>query len=589
MENSNWSSTTKLIVLLTLIAIGVWALVRFSVAIPPLIISFLLAYLLARPTNWLVRHTGLPRGVAIVLVFIGIIFLIILTPVLLAPSFLSILTNFQFDVSSLTEFTDNLKSTAINLGPLSIDLGDVLKQSAAGLQQYLTTYGSQAVMTMLGMLTSLFWSAFIVVTTFWLLKDGYKLENWFFENLPKPYRRNIGLLIKELDIIWGHFFKGILVLAFVMSFLVGVTMWLLGIKNATLLGIFAGFMEFIPSLGPTLGAMLAVMVAFVGGSSRIPLNSWLLALLVLGIYTLLFQIEQVYLYPRVVGRRVHLHPGIVFVGAILGAVEFGLLGVMLAAPTLASLRVIGRYLYRKMIDMDPFPENPKKEAAIQWRGFLRGQPITAILFDLDGTLAETDDHIIEEWTIRLGPLQKFFPDNDARPYIRRWVMQLEPFASWWLTRLDAVDLDDDAFRMVKRIRKLLGYKKTSELTLVAGAEEALHMLHSHYKLGLVTTRDRHSTLRFLEHYQLTSIFEIIITRDEVRRLKPHPEPIFIAAQALDVTTEQCAMVGDTLADIRAARAADAAAIGVLTGFGTEDILEEADLILDSVVELVDWL
>jgi phosphoglycolate phosphatase-like HAD superfamily hydrolase len=221
---------------------------------------------------------------------------------------------------------------------------------------------------------------------------------------------------------------------------------------------------------------------------------------------------------------------------------------------------------------------------------LRGQPITAVLFDLDGTLAETDDQIVDELVRRLGPLQKFFPEGDSRPYIRRWLMRIEPVMAWWMARLDAVSLDDDAFRSIRRIRKWLGYKKSTELGIVPGAEGALRELGVRYQLGLVTTRDRASTMRFLQRYQLVDVFNAIVCRDDVHRLKPHPEPIFVAAQQLGVTTEQCVVVGDTLADIRAARAANAAAVGVLTGFGNrEDLEREADLVLGSVVDLVDWL
>ncbi len=590
MEEPSWSNTTKLIVLVILMIIGGWVLVRFSAAIPPLIIAALLAFLLSPPTNWLVRHTGLPRGIAVLLVFLAVLVFIILTPVLITPSLVSLTSNVQFDFESFNAFIDNIGSVALKWGPIDIDVRELLLQSAEGMQQFLSTYISQAAISLLNVLSSLFWVAFVVVVTFWLIKDSYKLENWFFSHLPKPYRRDVTRLLRELSLIWGSFFKGTLVLAFAVGALVGISMWALGLQHVLLIAIFAGFMEFIPSLGPTLGALLAVFVAFFGGSSWMPFDNWIVALIVLAIYTLIFQFEQVYLYPRVVGRRVNLHPGVVFVGAILGAVEFGLLGVLLAAPTLASVRVLSRYILRRLMDLEPFPEAPETEAvAIQWRGMLRGKPITAILFDLDGTLAETDDHIIDALARRLGPLQRFFPNGDARPYVRRWVMRMEPVAAWLLTRLDTVDLDDDAFRMVKYARQMLGYKKTTNLEIVAGAEGALRDLRSRYRLGLVTTRDRASTLRFLKQHNLNDLFSTIICRDDVRRLKPHPEPIFKAAKSLEIAAEQCVMVGDTLADIRAARAANAASIGVLTGFGSKEDLDEADVVLNSVVDLVRWL
>ena len=590
MEGNGWSNTTKLVVSLILAFIGGWVVVQFSEALPSFIIALLLAYLLSPPTDWIVRRTGLPRGMAVGVVYLILLILLILTPILLSSSIADIASSVQFDVAALTALADNLRNTVIAIGPIQLKVGEVLLQSATGLQQLLSTFGSQALLSLFNVLSSLFWVVFIVVLTFWLIKDSHKLENWFFEHLPKPYRKDVSHLLREFDLIWGSFFKGTLVLALIVGTLVGLTMWVLGMQHVLLLAIFAGFMEFIPSLGPTLGALLATIVAFLGGSSWIPLENWMVAIIVLIVYTLIFQFEQVYLYPRIVGRRVNLHPAIVFVGAILGAVEFGLLGVLLAAPTLASVRVLGRYVLRRLTDQDPFPEEDKAAAiAIRWRGMLRGEPVAAVLFDLDGTLAETDDLVIRKIMQKLGPLNRFFPHNDAEEYIRRWVMRLEPVAAWMLSRLDDVDLDDDAFRAVKRVRTLLGYKKTDDLHPVEGVHETLQALGKRYRMGLVTTRDRHSTERFLEAYDLQRYFDTIVTCDDVHRLKPHPEPILLASETLGLPPSQCVMVGDTLADIRSARAAGAAAVGVLTGFGTKDNLNDADVVVPSVADLKQWL
>ncbi|HHB90640.1 MAG TPA: AI-2E family transporter [Anaerolineae bacterium] len=590
MQETGWSNTTKLVVVLILVGIGGWVLVTFSEALPSIIISGLLAYLLIPPTDWLVRHTGLPRGLAVGVIYLILLLLLILTPIVLTPSITSIASSVQFDMAAVTALADNLSNTEITLGPVQLQVGEVLLQSATGLQQLLSSFGSQAILSLLNVLSSLFWVAFVVVVTFWLVKDSYKLEKWFFEHLPKPYRKDVSYLLKELNLIWGSFFKGTLVLAIIVGTLVGLAMWILGIQHVLLLAIFAGFMEFIPSIGPAVGAILATLIAFLGGSSWLPLENWMIAILVLVVYTLIFQFEQVYLYPRIVGRRVNLHPGIVFVGAILGAVEFGVLGVLLAAPVLASARVLGRYLVRRLADQPPFPEQDEATAtAIRWRGMLRGEPIAAVLFDLDGTLAETDETLIQRIMAWLGPLNRLFPNNNAETYVRRWVMRLEPVVAWVLSRLDAVDLDDDAFNAVRRVRTLLGYKKSLDLQPVDGALPTLETLRTRYRLGLVTTRDRHSTRRFLDRYGFTPLFDVIIAREDVHRLKPHPEPVIKAAEALGVEPVQCVMVGDTLADIHAARAAGAASVGVLTGFGTKEALGEADVVVDSINDLPRWL
>ena len=589
-QKQTWSNTTKLVVLLILLGIGGWVLVRFSEALPPFIIAMLLAYILTPPTNWIVRRTGLPRGMAVGLVYLILLLVIILIPILISPSIASIFSSVQFDMEALNQLATNLENMYIVIGPLQLQVGELAVQSAEGLQTLLSSVGSQALISLLNVLSNLFWVAFVVVVTFWLIKDSHKLGNWLYEHIPQSQRRDVSKLLEELNLIWGSFFKGTIVLAIIVGTMVGLAMWVLGVQHVLLLAIFAGFMEFIPSLGPFLGAVLAVVVALLGGSSWLPLENWMVALIVLVVYTLIFQFEQVYLYPRVVGRRVNLHPGIVFVGAILGAVEFGLLGVMLAAPVLASARVLARYFLRRLTDQEPFPEEVEATPdAIRWRGMMRGQPVAAIFFDLDGTLAETDELVIQAVMRRLQWLNRLFPNNDAELYVRRWVMRLEPVAAWFLARLDDVDLDQDALKMARRIRKLLGYRKSDELALVVGADDALRSLRMHYPLALVTTRDRHSTERFLRRFGLTPLFDVIITGTDVRRLKPHPEPVLKAAEALGVEPDQCVMVGDTLADIRAARAAGAASVGVLTGFGAREDLDEADIVLNSVAELPQWL
>ena len=80
-----------------------------------------------------------------------------------------------------------------------------------------------------------------------------------------------------------------------------------------------------------------------------------LALLVTGLYILIQQVENNYLVPRIIGRSLNLHPLVVIVAVVAGANLGGVLGALLAAPTLASLRVLVGYTYRRLLDEPPFP------------------------------------------------------------------------------------------------------------------------------------------------------------------------------------------------------------------------------------------
>jgi HAD superfamily hydrolase (TIGR01509 family) len=587
---TRWSSVTKLVVLITVLVIGAGLFLRFNDSIPPLLIAFIIAYLLKPPTDWLVRRTGMARGLAIILIFLIILVVLGILPLLVTPSLVAMVSNINFDVDSLAPILENLDSGTYVLGPLEIDISDIVQRLLQGLQDLATPFASGALQIVSGVASSVAWVLFVVVVVFWLVKDSHKFEGWFLERLPKHYRPEVLTLMHELGIIWGSFFRGELVLAVIIGFLVGISMWILGLDNVILLAFIAGLMEFIPTVGPIIATIPAILFAWFSGSSWLPINNFILVLIVIVVYLFVFQLEQLYLLPRVVGRRVRLHPGVVFVGIIIGAFEFGLLGVLLAAPVIASGRLFGNYIYRKMLDLDPFPISQVAEAsALEWKGMMRGYPVVAILLDLDGTLADTDDQMVKKIASRLGILQRIFPGDDAKPFIRHFLLLAEGPINWFINRSDRLDLDDELFRVNRWIRRILGYPRAEDLQPIDGIHDTLFELSQKYQLALVTTRCRETAEKFLADNDLTRLFNVIVTRDDVQRLKPHPEPILQAIDKLGVAPERCVMVGDTSADMTAAQSAGINAIGVLCGFGQYQDLREADVILDSTNDLTQRL
>jgi predicted PurR-regulated permease PerM len=121
------------------------------------------------------------------------------------------------------------------------------------------------------------------------------------------------------------------------------------------MAIFAGLMEFLPSLGHGIWLFVASLLAFFVGSTWLPLPNWIFMLLVIGLHLIFEQFDLNYLIPRIIGRSVHLPPVVVILGIVSGALLAGVLGIFLAAPTIASLRVLGRYIYANLFDLDPFP------------------------------------------------------------------------------------------------------------------------------------------------------------------------------------------------------------------------------------------
>ncbi len=209
--------------------------------------------------------------------------------------------------------------------------------------------------------------------------------------------------------------------------------------------------------------------------------------------------------------------------------------------------------------------------------------IDAILFDLDGTLMDTDDQVVESLALRLQRFEWPWLYRKAR----RLVMASETPANALMTALDAVGLDAPLLRMWKVLRGLRRAAKEADFPLMSGSRAMLLALRGRYRLAIVTTRGREEAEAFLAQHDLGELFDLLITREDTWRLKPHPKPIERAAERLGVPPERCLMVGDTTVDVRSARRAGARAVAVLCGFGERDELEQAgaDVILDHVSDL----
>jgi HAD superfamily hydrolase (TIGR01509 family) len=396
-------------------------------------------------------------------------------------------------------------------------------------------------------------------------------------------------LAEELSAVWNLFLRGQLVLGIVMGLLVAFAMTVLGVRNALALGLLAGILEFMPGagIGLAIAAVPAVLIALILGSSWLPIPNLPFAVIVALTYIFLGQLDNTVLLPRIVGRRVSLHPVVVIVGAAVGAQLAGVLGILLAAPTIASARVINNYVWHKLFDQDPFPPPaPPVDPRAEWEAQASARPVRAVLFDLDGTLIETDDVMVARFVEVTRFLDPIISEQTRRRLGRRFLMFNEALVNGFITFLDILHLDGLLFRANELLRRIQGQRQPRDFVPVAGSVEAIYALEQQdLKLGVVTSRDRADAAAFLAQQGLSDLFWVVVTRDDVRRLKPHPMSVRLAAQRLGLPPEQCVMVGDTNLDVRAGQRAGALAVGVLCGFGTEYDLRDADLVLDSPAEL----
>ena len=202
---------------------------------------------------------------------------------------------------------------------------------------------------------------------------------------------------------------------------------------------------------------------------------------------------------------------------------------------------------------------------------LEQDKVDAVLFDLDGTLMDTDDRAVEALARRLQRLHWPQPHRAAR----RLIMASETPGNALMTLVDVLRLDGPLIAFTDRLRRWRGLRTRANFRIVAGAREMLAALDGRYRLAVVTTRGLGEAQAFLDQYDLRGLFELLVTRESTWRLKPHPAPIRHAARMLGVPVERCVMVGDTTVDVKSARRAGAWVVATLCGFGEREELEQA--------------
>jgi predicted PurR-regulated permease PerM len=189
-----------------------------------------------------------------------------------------------------------------------------------------------------------------LVISFYLVIEVERIAVNLDRAVPEAYRDEWLRGKAEFNRIWSSFLRGELILALVIGITVTIALGLLGVRNALLLGVFAGVLEVVPTVGPVLAMIPAVLIAWLQGSTLWAIDHTLFAGLVVAAYFAIQQLENHLIVPKVIGASVDLPPVVIIIGALAGAHLAGILGIFLAAPLLATARVGGQFLLGKLIE-----------------------------------------------------------------------------------------------------------------------------------------------------------------------------------------------------------------------------------------------
>jgi predicted PurR-regulated permease PerM len=355
VERPRWPYATKLTISLLLLAFFIFLLARFREIIPPLIIAIIIAYILNPIVNFLQCRIHLRRYLIILFTYLVVLAIIISIPILIIPILAGDIAALEINTQQIITSIEAALAQQYHVAGITINPGAIVTQVIGTLQGLIQPIVGQTVSVAMGIITSIIWIIFITLVSFYLIKDGAKLEEWFTSHLPSPFLPDYMWIRDEINQIWSAFFRGQLLLSTVVSIIFIVAGYILGLPFALAMGILAGILEFLPSIGHGIWLVIASLLCLFLGSTWIPLPNWVFMLIVIGLHLFFEQFDLNYLIPRIIGRRVHLPPLVVILGIVSGAILAGVLGIPLAAPTIATARVIGRYIFANLFDMEWTP------------------------------------------------------------------------------------------------------------------------------------------------------------------------------------------------------------------------------------------
>jgi len=182
-----------------------------------------------------------------------------------------------------------------------------------------------------------------------------------------------------------------------------------------------------------------------------------------------------------------------------------------------------------------------------------------ILFDLDGTLIDSTEAILESFEVAYETFGEVVPDEeDIKSFIGYPLDIMFEKLGIKANKMKHVDAYKEHYRLISR----------SKTNLLPFAKEAIESAARFATLGIVTTKTSKYSRELLEHMEIMHHFDILIGREDVKNPKPHEEPILKAMKELDSNEKSTWMIGDTVLDLQSAKNAGIKAIGVNCGYGT---------------------
>jgi len=333
----------RLFLLMVSIA-GLYFLYRVRVILVPFVFAFFISYIL-NPAVRIIEDKKVPRTVAILIVYLVVGVLASFIVVFGIPHIVEELNKIgqaipklNAEIQSLIDRVENRYSKFT----LPEGIRQVINERTGHFQNILVNMARAATTGILKLCSYLLILIVAPIFAFYMLKDTDRIKESLTLSIPRDYRSDILAIGRDIDEIIKGFLRGHLLISVIVGFLTALGMYLIGLDFALIIGIIAGVAELVPYLGPFISAVPTVALAL--------LISKKTALYAVFVILVVQQLENTVISPKILGKSLGMHPLSVIFALMAGGELYGFAGIILALPVAATLKVILKYIYLKLVD-----------------------------------------------------------------------------------------------------------------------------------------------------------------------------------------------------------------------------------------------
>jgi predicted PurR-regulated permease PerM len=319
--------STHTIVKIVAVFLGLYFLFLIRDIILLVIISMILAAAISPLVEWLYARLRFPRGLTVVLVYIVFISFVVLVFSLLLPKLAIEVVSLGNNIRDLQD-SQFLQNSVFNEFIFRLGLSNMLQNLGLTLSELTQTLFQRT----LGVFSGIFDLISVLVISFYLVIQQDGMKEFAKSLAPSEYHARIASMVSKVQNRLGKWLLGQLALMFSIFLMTYIGLSILQVKYSLVLALFAGLLEIVPYIGPILSAVPAVLVAL--------LQSPLLALIVVALYTFVQQSENYLLVPKIIGKSIGANPLVVLVALLVGFKIAGIIGMLIAAPLVAVGTVV---------------------------------------------------------------------------------------------------------------------------------------------------------------------------------------------------------------------------------------------------------